>query len=597
MRILGSSRRWASRVQQLSTAFLVVAASVFGIGPGTDAAFAATVLSVMSGNWSNPAIWSTGSVPGAADAVTITSGTVVTFDVGSATISQLTVLSGGFLVTMNGTNGSFGSSGGNVASISLTVTNDVTVAGTIKAGDGGRGGDQAATPLSGSASALGGNGGTGGSLSITSSSGDVSLVGGRIIIGSGGAGGSATAVGGNGTTGSPGGNATAIGGTGGIGGSLTLASAAGDLTIPSVAGVINGGNGGDGGSASASGGRGGDSSGGAPGPGGSTTERGGTGGSTGTVSINSGTVNGLPTVVNARAFLKTVLAGGAGGEPGEATGTVGLNGAAPPGPNSTPPAVNGPNDTQGPTNGADGWLFPTNGRAAKAAGGAGIRAGKGGTATATGGKGGDALLVGFQIGGVNLGTALPDDITHGGSATASGGPAGPEGGGGGDAIATGGNAGAFPGAIPAILAGEGGSAFARGADGATGNTCCNPPAQGQPGGKGGDATAIGGNSNNFAIGPAIPGGSVTTKPGNGGNGGDGNPPGVRGVRGSRTHTPGTGTPNGTDNQLLSSDGQDGNPCPQVPAASLGAILVFAVAVVVLGRRRILTMQRAARPVL
>ena len=52
---------------------------------------AADTRSVQSGDWSDPATWSTGQPPGASDAVTISAGTVVTYDLASARVAGVTV--------------------------------------------------------------------------------------------------------------------------------------------------------------------------------------------------------------------------------------------------------------------------------------------------------------------------------------------------------------------------------------------------------------------------------------------------------------------------------------------------------------------------
>jgi hypothetical protein len=58
---------------------------------------ATSAVSVASGNWSNPAVWNTGVVPGATDTVTIASGHSVTYDVTSSQVSGVTVTPGATL--------------------------------------------------------------------------------------------------------------------------------------------------------------------------------------------------------------------------------------------------------------------------------------------------------------------------------------------------------------------------------------------------------------------------------------------------------------------------------------------------------------------
>lgn len=72
---------------------------VTGVGVGLNSASqAATVVaSVASGNWSNPAIWNTGTVPAATDKVVIASGHSVTYNVTSSQVSGVSVTSGATL--------------------------------------------------------------------------------------------------------------------------------------------------------------------------------------------------------------------------------------------------------------------------------------------------------------------------------------------------------------------------------------------------------------------------------------------------------------------------------------------------------------------
>ncbi len=59
------------------------------------------VTSVASGNWSNPAIWNTGTVPSTGQPVIISSGHTVTVDINTAIVGDITVQSGGVLQTIN----------------------------------------------------------------------------------------------------------------------------------------------------------------------------------------------------------------------------------------------------------------------------------------------------------------------------------------------------------------------------------------------------------------------------------------------------------------------------------------------------------------
>src|SRR3989344_4551469 len=69
--------------------FLAIAVFIYA---GT--AQAAAVTSVKSGNWSDPAVWSTNTVPGSADNVTISSGHTVTYDIADSQISGMTIAAG-----------------------------------------------------------------------------------------------------------------------------------------------------------------------------------------------------------------------------------------------------------------------------------------------------------------------------------------------------------------------------------------------------------------------------------------------------------------------------------------------------------------------
>lgn len=522
---------------------------------------AATINSVQSGNWSEPTTWDAG-VPGAADDVTIQTGHTIGFDVGATQVNSLSMQANTLLKSVSGSDGAPGMPGGDAAPISIVATSDITIAGTITSGNGGNGGLLSVTaPENADALANGGAGGTGGDITLVSQSGDIALSAtGRIILGDGGNGGGATSVGGDGSMGSSGGNAEAHGGVGGTAASLTLTCTQGDMAIPTISGIISGSNGGRGGDSTATGGTGGGSA----DPGGSTTAGGGHGGPSGDMSFEGNTINGSTSVADPQQFLRSILAGGTGGEPGSDTTLPGSNGTGVSDPFQqvcwNTGGGQGASDTRGPTNGAPAYLNPTDGASATATGRPGCGTGKGGNAVAIGGTGGESTLFGFKFSGANLGTALADNITNGGDATAIGGPAGSVGGNGGDATAKAGNAGAYPGATGAITCGFGGNAAATGGNGANGTSCCTPPQQGQDGGDGGSVTATGGISNNFAIVASCVGGFAETHPGNGANGGDGEPPGFKGMQGSRTVAAGTGNPNGAELDFPASDGVPGNPC-------------------------------------
>ena len=74
---------------------LVASTSVAGLDGGGGIVHAAAVSNVASGDWSDPSIWSTGTVPQAGDDVTIAAGTTVGYDVVSDDVLGL--------VTVNGT--------------------------------------------------------------------------------------------------------------------------------------------------------------------------------------------------------------------------------------------------------------------------------------------------------------------------------------------------------------------------------------------------------------------------------------------------------------------------------------------------------------
>jgi len=82
----------------LSTTALTTAT---GLHLGINAADI-SVTSITSGNWNNPAVWSTGAVPTCSDIITITPGTTVTVNSAANVARSVTVASGGNLVVASG---------------------------------------------------------------------------------------------------------------------------------------------------------------------------------------------------------------------------------------------------------------------------------------------------------------------------------------------------------------------------------------------------------------------------------------------------------------------------------------------------------------
>ena len=74
--------------------FLVVLGGVLLFFNFPPTVYAANVTSIQSGNWSDSTTWSTGVVPVAGDAVTISAGKIVVYDVVDSQISGMTIEAG-----------------------------------------------------------------------------------------------------------------------------------------------------------------------------------------------------------------------------------------------------------------------------------------------------------------------------------------------------------------------------------------------------------------------------------------------------------------------------------------------------------------------
>ena len=74
--------------------FLVVLGGVLLFFNFSPTVYAANVTSIQSGNWSDSTTWSTGVVPVAGDAVTISAGKIVVYDVVDSQISGMTIEAG-----------------------------------------------------------------------------------------------------------------------------------------------------------------------------------------------------------------------------------------------------------------------------------------------------------------------------------------------------------------------------------------------------------------------------------------------------------------------------------------------------------------------
>lgn len=444
--------------------------------------------------------------------------------------------------------GNGASPGGDGASITLTSAAGITVAGTIRGGDGGGGQGMVVTASAGQpAAAMGGGAGNGGAVTLLANGSDISvLASAQIATGRGGDGGSATAAGGDAAeVGQKGGFASAEGGSGGRGGDLAIFTPGGTLSVAQVPGILTASNGGLGGGVTATGGDGGPGSASMlPGLGGGYHTTGGQGGDSGNLSLTTLDWNGDGLVTQTEF---EVVAGGTGASPGASSATAGSHGEDPPavkalkadtpcdrGEGQSPDTVE---DT--PKKAGDGWSNPGFGKPALAIGKNGIGSGKGGGAYARGGDGGNLKNLGLSYGafGLQWGLAFVS-AGDGGSAVAEGGMGGPNGGDGGEATAEGGNGGSgSPAPGPDQYGGNGGDARAFGGDGKKAPACCKPPEQGLIGGKGGLAKATGGD-----------GGGANNRGGNGGHagaaggaagdGGDGCPPGEGGAGGVANVTAG-----------------------------------------------------------
>ena len=172
----------------------------------------------------------------------------------------------------------------------------------------------------------------------------------------------------------------------------------------------------------------------------------------------------------------------------------------------------------------------------------------------------------------------------GGNAVAVGYPGGPgeacsPGCRGGRMVAYGGDGGCVhPNLLPDkyLAPGRGGKAYATGGPGGLGGSCCNPPQPGPCGGSGGYARAYGGVGGWLLPTSAAvlgAGGNTKATGGMGGKGGDGDPPGTGGEGGAATaSTPGLGDPSGTnEGQHNGADGPDGDPCGLDPTGVSGML--------------------------
>ncbi|MBI2302554.1 MAG: hypothetical protein HYU66_26920 [Armatimonadetes bacterium] len=383
-------------------------------------------------------------------------------------------------------------------------------------------------------------GGDGGDIRLSSS-------GGSLTIGSAAARGRAvqpvlqTGDGGNGADG-------LLGGAGGDGGVIHLEAPNGVLTIHQRPGLIQVGNGGHGGRGVV---------------GGQDLltftpprQLANGGGDSGGINAAWGSTNGVEVIVNADATPPQAIlldagvgTGGTGGDAGDFyLGVDPATGA------STWPARARTWDRQVPSavevvgsDGGDGWRRAGNGTTVSMSyDGEDAPAGTGTSVTATGGKGGDVsvafyeFFTNFELHAGEGGSAF---VTGGNGARGSG--CGSAGGDGGKATARGGDGGQCnPWVFEPRLwfPGKGGDATARGGDGGTGGSCCEPPGQAGRGGGGGDADARGG-----AGGSAFPwdparqgaGGNAAAVGGDGGTGGDGSPPGSGGGGGEASAQPGS----------------------------------------------------------
>jgi hypothetical protein len=489
------------------------------------------------------------------------SGTILASSVNipaSVTVSasgDLEILSLGPVVingTIAGKNGA--SAGVDGADIALTSASGITVAGTIRGGNGAGGKSTVVVaPPGQTATAAGGGAGNGGAVTLLANASNISiLASARITTGRGGTGGAATAQGGNATqVGQKGGFASATGGGGGNGGDLAIFTPGGALSVAQVRSLLTVSGGNLGGSVTAVGGNGGPGSSSAlPGPGGGYETVSGQGGGSGNLSLTTMDWNGDGVVTQAEF---DVIAGGTGASAGASSGTAGADGQDPPavmaltaatpcdrGEGQTPDTVK---DT--PKKAGDGWKNPGFGKPASATGKNGIGSGKGGGAYARGGDGGNLKNFGlsYDFFGLQWGLAFVS-AGNGGNAVAVGGMGGPNGGDGGEALAEGGNGGSGAPAIgPDQYGGHGGDARAFGGDGKKAPACCTPPGQGLIGGKGGLAEAVGGDGGG-ANNTGGNGGHAGATGGPAGDGGDGCPPGEGGAGGVANVTPGaagTGT--------------------------------------------------------
>ncbi len=459
-------------------------------------------------------------------------------------IEDLTILSLGPVNIAGAIIGRDGlSEGQDGASVRILASQSIEMSGTIAGGAGAAGQAVATIGLL----AQGGDGGRGGDVALLGHGAAIHVSETAILVsGRGGDGGGAHAQGEDaGAPGDVGGDAEAIGGGGGGGGYLAVGAFGSNLLHPYLFGIFHCGDGGVGGDAEATGGRGGAGEDDLPeGPGGGATASGGGGGASGSLYVAAQDLD-----ANGDQQLEPheleIVAGGAGGQGGDAIPTAGQNGVPDEGKDNRADCFR-PNGQKPPpvqaygAKGGDGWAHPGIGMPAFAYGLGGPPGGDGGDALAVGGQGGNLKMVGVSLGPVSLGFATSSWAARGGDGFAKGGNGGAPSGGGGNGSATGGKGGSGPVVGYPCGGGRGGDATAIGGNGQRGPDCCQPP-QGNPhnGGNGGGAYAIGGDGGDASL-IGGDGGNARAAAGRCGNGGDGNGPSAGGIPGPANASGGNG---------------------------------------------------------